>query len=207
MREIDFAALLCSRLCHDLVSPVGAMANGIEILTEEEDPAMRGQVMELLAHSLRQTSARLGFFRLAFGAAGGLGEALDSEEVHRALDSLLTTGRVSLDWRLEATALDKSLVKLLLNVALVASEALLRGGFLSVAADRADLVIIAEGTRFLLPEATQKALSGALEEAAVDPRTAPAFLAGQLAKGLDVPVRYEADSDSRHRFVLAAALD
>ena len=73
MKELDFAALLCSRLCHDLISPVGAISNGIEILSDEEDEMMRMEVMKLLELSAGQTSNRLKFYRLAFGAAGGIG--------------------------------------------------------------------------------------------------------------------------------------
>ena len=73
MNELDFASLLCSRLCHDLISPVGAISNGIEILSEEDDEAMRKEVMKLLESSAHQTSNRLKFYRLAFGAAGGIG--------------------------------------------------------------------------------------------------------------------------------------
>ncbi|RME62159.1 MAG: histidine phosphotransferase, partial [Alphaproteobacteria bacterium] len=71
---LGFAAILCSRLCHDLVSPVGALVNGIEILAEEDDAQMRAQVLALLEDSARQTANRLQFFRLAFGAGGGFGK-------------------------------------------------------------------------------------------------------------------------------------
>jgi histidine phosphotransferase ChpT len=75
---VDFASLLCSRLCHDLLSPVGAMANGLELLADEKDPGMRDQVMGLLADSSTSTANKLKFFRLAFGAAGGYGDEVDT---------------------------------------------------------------------------------------------------------------------------------
>jgi hypothetical protein len=73
--QTDLAALLCSRLCHDLLSPVGAMSNGLELLAEEQDPEMRKRCVELLEQSARISSDKLRFFRLAFGAAGGFGDA------------------------------------------------------------------------------------------------------------------------------------
>lgn len=72
MDAIDFASLLCSRLCHDLLSPVGALNNGIELLADEHDPEMRGKVLELLSDSARASANKLKFFRLAFGAAVAL---------------------------------------------------------------------------------------------------------------------------------------
>src|SRR3954467_637470 len=74
MNAVDLASLLCSRLCHDLMSPVGALNNGIELLADEQDPDMRERCLELLADSARASANKLKFFRLAFGAAGGLGE-------------------------------------------------------------------------------------------------------------------------------------
>ena len=89
MNSVDFASLLCSRLCHDLMSPVGALNNGIELLADEQDPDMRDRCMELLSDSARVTANKLKFFRLAFGAAGGFGEAVDSNEAKAALEGLL----------------------------------------------------------------------------------------------------------------------
>lgn len=71
LSSLDLASLLCSRLCHDLLSPVGALSNGLELLAEEKDPEMRKRCMELLEQSARTSADKLKFFRLAFGAAGG----------------------------------------------------------------------------------------------------------------------------------------
>src|SRR3546814_4013804 len=94
MQAVDFASLLCSRLCHDLISPVGSLYNGVELLADESDPEMRARCMELLADSARQTANKLKFFRLAFGAAGGFGDQVDprearSEEHTSELQSLM----------------------------------------------------------------------------------------------------------------------
>jgi histidine phosphotransferase ChpT len=74
MKSHEFASLLCSRLCHDLLSPVGALNNGIELLADEHDPEMRARCMDLLGESARASANKLKFFRLAFGAAGGFGD-------------------------------------------------------------------------------------------------------------------------------------
>jgi histidine phosphotransferase ChpT len=84
----DLAAMLCSRLCHDMLSPVGALANGLELLADEQDPKMRAQVIELLEQSARISTEKLKFFRLAFGAAGGFGEAIPVDEARAVIDAL-----------------------------------------------------------------------------------------------------------------------
>src|SRR6478735_6811672 len=88
MNAIDLASLMCSRLCHDLLSPVGALNNGIELLADEQDPEMRERCLELLADSARVTANKLKFFRLAFGAGGGFGDEIDTAEARAAVDGL-----------------------------------------------------------------------------------------------------------------------
>src|SRR4051795_13564093 len=99
MNPVDLASLLCSRLCHDLMSPVGALNNGIELLSDEQDPDMRDKCLELLADSARASANKLKFFRLAFGAGGGFGEEIDTREAHIALDGVFgPERRIELGW-------------------------------------------------------------------------------------------------------------
>ena len=151
MNAVDLASLLCSRLCHDLMSPVGALNNGIELLADEQDPEMREKCLELLADSARASANKLKFFRLAFGAGGGFGEAIDTSEAEAALQGLFgAERRIELGWIVSGGKLPKGAVKLLLNVALLAGDALVRGGRLDVGAedngDALELVIRAEHT-------------------------------------------------------------
>ena len=129
MNSVDFASLLCSRLCHDLMSPVGALNNGIELLADEQDPDMRDRCLDLLSDSARVTANKLKFFRLAFGAAGGFGDAVDTSEARTALEGLIGSGgKIELGWMVGDAKLSKSATKLLLNLALIGSDALVRGG-------------------------------------------------------------------------------
>jgi histidine phosphotransferase ChpT len=73
---LELASLLCSRLCHDMLSPVGALSNGLELLADEKDPEMRKRCFELLEQSAKISTDKLRFFRLAFGAAGGFGDSV-----------------------------------------------------------------------------------------------------------------------------------
>ena len=109
MKSVDFASLLCSRLCHDLLSPVGALNNGIELLADEQDPEMRARCLALLSESARASANKLKFFRLAFGAAGGFGEDVDTREARAAIEGLFGhDGRVQLGWMVDDGALNKT---------------------------------------------------------------------------------------------------
>src|ERR1700741_2086116 len=116
---VDFASLLCSRLCHDLLSPVGALNNGIELLADEHDPDMRARCLELLAESARASANKLKFFRLAFGAAGGCGDAVDTREARAASEGMFggPEGRIQLGWLVSEPSLPKGAIKILLNLA------------------------------------------------------------------------------------------
>lgn len=186
MNAVDLASLLCSRLCHDLMSPVGALNNGIELLADEQDPEMRDRCLELLADSARASANKLKFFRLAFGAGGGFGEAIDTREAQLALQGLYgPEKRIELGWMVSEAKLPKGAVKLLLNLAMIAGDALVRGGQLDIGAESRDggieMVIRAEGPRLLLDptfrETLQRGATGTVE-----PRAAGAWLAHDLVQ-------------------------
>ena len=109
--DLDLAALLCSRLCHDLLSPVGALTNGLELLADEKDPEMRQRCFELLEQSARTSTDKLKFFRLAFGAAGGFGELVPINEARAVIDALVAgNARISINWVLGGDVLPKAAV-------------------------------------------------------------------------------------------------
>ena len=186
MNSVELASLLCSRLCHDLLSPVGALNNGIELLADEQDPEMRERCLELLAESAKASANKLKFFRLAFGAGGGFGEEIDTSEAQAAIEGIFgPERRIELGWLVNGGKLPKGAVKLLLNVALLAGDALVRGGRLDVGAevddDRLELVIRAEGPRILLDPALRETLAKGSTGGTVEPRAAGAWLAHSLA--------------------------
>ncbi len=201
---VEFASLLCSRLCHDLLSPVGALNNGLELLADETDPAMRERCMDLLAESARTSANKLKFFRLAFGAAGGMGDRIDSREARAAIEGLLADNkRTSMQWLIEADALPKPAAKALLNLATIAADALARGGVLAVGAEedggRVEIVVRAEGPRLLLDPDIRRVLEGA--ETEVTTRTAAAF----LIRSLVGPVQVSEPADNVMLFGVATA--
>ncbi|WP_019516545.1 histidine phosphotransferase family protein [Sphingomonas sp. Mn802worker] len=183
---VDFGSLLCSRLCHDLLSPVGALNNGLELLADETDPAMRARCMELLNESARVSANKLKFFRLAFGAAGGFGERVDTREAQIAIEGLLGDNkRLTLNWVVERADLTKSAIKVLLNLSMIAGDALLRGGRLTIGAEDSDglteIVLHAEGPRIVLdPDLRAVLVDGAADDA-VTPRAAAAYMVHAIA--------------------------
>src|ERR1700739_155535 len=98
MTEIEFAALLVSRVCHDLVSPLGAVVNGLEVLEDERDPAMRADALKIVASSAAQALARIQVMRIAVGAAGSAGAELDLGEIGRLAKGLFEGSKITLDW-------------------------------------------------------------------------------------------------------------
>ena len=186
MNAIDLASLLCSRLCHDLLSPVGALNNGIELLADEQDPEMRERCLELLAESARASANKLKFFRLAFGAGGGFGDEIDTHEAKGALEGLYgPEKRIELGWIVAGERLPKGAVKLLLNLAMIAGDALVRGGRLDVGAERSEqsieMVIRAEGPRVLVDPTLRETIVKGASGGTVEPRAAGAWLAHMLA--------------------------
>lgn len=184
---IEFASLLCSRLCHDLLSPVGSINNGLELLSDEHDPEMRQRCLDLLSESARASANKLKFFRLAFGAAGGFGETVDPREARSAVEGLFGDGgRVALGWMLDDQPLPKPALKVLLNLVLIAGDALIRGGRLDIGAEARgmtmEIVVRAEGGRLVLDQELRATLMGE-GEALVTPRAAAAYLVRALVQG------------------------
>lgn len=207
MNSVDLASLLCSRLCHDLMSPVGALNNGIELMADEQDPDMRDRCLDLLSDSARATANKLKFFRLAFGAAGGFGDAVDTKEARGALEGLLGGDRkIELDWIVADDKLSKGATKLLLNLALIAGDTLVRGGRLDIGVEKnggVEIAIRAEGPRIALDDSIRETLlKGA--EAAIEARAAGAWLAHSLAAEAGGEIRVNRPSEQI--LVIGAAL-
>ena len=200
MNAIDLASLLCSRLCHDLLSPVGALNNGLELMADEQDPEMRQRCLDLLAESAKASANKLKFFRLAFGAGGGYGTTIDTQEARAALEGLFGGDhKVDLGWMVSADNLSKSATKLLLNLALIAGDALVRGGRLDVGAEQADggleLAIRAEGPRILLDPVLRETILSGSAGGQVEPRAAGAWLAHSLAAEAGGAIRLSDPAD------------
>jgi histidine phosphotransferase ChpT len=194
-QSLELASLLCSRLCHDLLSPVGALNNGLELLAEEKDPEMRKHCFALLEQSAKISADKLKFFRLAFGAAGGFGEAVPVAEARDLVNALVGNNeRVTANWALGVESLPKAAVKVLLNLSLIGFEALVRGGTLDIGAESRDgaseIVVRAAGPRIAFDADVGRALDGSLPADALSSRTAPAAMIRALAEAQGGGLQY-----------------
>src|SRR5438309_4458154 len=125
---LELAALLCSRVCHDLISPVGAVINGLEVFEDDNDKETKTFALDLIKKSAHQASARLQFCRLAFGAAGSAGAAIDLGNAETVARGLLVDERTKLEWHAARVLMPQNKVKLALNLCLIAAAAIPRGG-------------------------------------------------------------------------------
>jgi len=190
MTEIEFAALLVSRVCHDLVGPLGAVVNGMEVLEDERDPAMREEAIKLVTQSADQALARIQFMRIAFGAAGSAGAELDLGEIGRLIQGLLDGGKVKLEWNVPRLCWPKDWAKLIMNATLLAADCLPRGGLVTAEAggDPAapSFRIRAAGLNARVTEEMTQALLG--QSGNVDARHVQPFLTYKLSRTVNTVV-------------------
>jgi histidine phosphotransferase ChpT len=131
--DLELAALISSKICHDVIGPVGAINNGLEILDEEENADAKSYAMHVIRNVTEQAAARLQFARFAFGAAGSAGTLINVATVEEIAQGFVGKGKHSLSWRLPAGEMTKERVKLLLNLIASGVTALPRGGEIDVA--------------------------------------------------------------------------
>ena len=187
MNDLEFSAFLVSRVCHDLVGPLGAVVNGLEVLEDERDAAMRADALKIVTSSASQALARLQFMRIAFGAAGSAGAELDLGEVSRLIAGLLSGGKVTLSWEAPHVNWPKDWAKLLMNAALIAADCLPRGGALRIETNADPSVpgfrISGTGQGARVAEGLERALRG--EPSEHDARGVQPALTWRLAKGIN----------------------
>ena len=211
MSDLNLAAMLCSRLCHDLVGPIGAIGNGIELLSGEDDPEMRVQALGLLEMSAKQATARLRFYRLAFGAAGSDEVPISVHDAREAALAMFEGAKVAADWPAADGGdvnIRKIAVRLALNLVAIAGAALLRGGTLSIrlvpVSSGWRIQIDAKGPTVRLDENTRSILSGGCELDEIDARDIQIYYASALARAIDS--RIEIARPEADRIVLSAQL-
>jgi len=189
--DLELAALISSRICHDVISPVGAIANGLEMLDEEQDESMRAQTMDLIRKSARQASAKLQFARLAFGAAGSAGAEIDLRDAERVARDFLQGGKHTLSWQGPPVTLPKNKVKLLLNLLALGVVALPRGGTVNVEikgeGPEVAFRVLAQGEPARLSEQVTGLLAGA-NGMVLDAHSIQPYYAGRVAAAAGMTV-------------------
>jgi histidine phosphotransferase ChpT len=192
---LDLAALLCSRVCHDLISPVGAIINGLEVMEEDKDEETKTFALDLIKKSANQASAKLQFCRLAFGASGSAGAQIELGDAEKVARGLLEDGKTTLVWNLPRELVAKNRVKLLLNMLLVASGTIPRGGTLRAEATGEGYQVVARGLNARLAPATPDLLAGNPAET-VNAHAIQPIYTGILARdcGLAICAKLEGDA-------------
>jgi histidine phosphotransferase ChpT len=197
---LDLAALLCSRVCHDLISPTGAIVNGLEVLEDGGDAETKTFALDLIKKSARTASARLQFCRLAFGAAGSAGAQIDLSDAESMARGFIEDGKVKLAWSLPRALLPKNRVKLLLNMLVIATQTIPRGGTLTVEStgegETMGFRITAAGLNARVPQAVPRLLEGSPENGIVDAHAVQPFYTGLLARACGVAVELAAEGEA-----------
>ncbi len=195
--DLDLATMLCSRLCHDLISPVGAIGNGLELL--DAPSAAEAEVRTLLVESARSAQAALGFFRLAFGSSSASASTHAAQELGELAAAYFAGGRRRLDWPLVGDPLPRPASQLLLLLLLAGATATPIGGVMQVASPLASplsLRVVASGRRAGLSNEAAGLLQGALPVGAASPRDAHLPLAARVALRLGAQLSIEAGEES-----------
>jgi histidine phosphotransferase ChpT len=196
---LELAALLCSRVCHDLISPVGAIVNGLEVLDDNPKPEDRDFALELIRKSARTASARLQFCRLAFGAAGSAGAQIDLGDAQAMARGHIEDGKVSISWNLPRVLLPKNRVKLLLNMLVIAQQTIPRGGTLTVdpigEGDSMAFRVTASGLNARLPQNIADILSSS-DAPAADAHAVQPYYTRLLAQACGLSVRLAPEGET-----------
>jgi histidine phosphotransferase ChpT len=199
IEALDLAALLCSRVCHDLISPVGAIVNGLEVMEDGKDEETKTFALDLIKKSIKTASARLQFCRLAFGAAGSAGAQIDLGDAESVARGFIEDDKLKLTWNLPRVLLAKNRVKLLLNMLVIAGQTIPRGGTVIVEpvgeGEALSFRIVIAGTNPRIPQAVPDLLA-ATPGHAVDAHAIQPYYTGLLARacGLSASIAPEGDA-------------
>jgi histidine phosphotransferase ChpT len=200
LEGLDLAALLCSRVCHDLISPTGAIVNGLEVLEDDGDQETKNFALDLIKKSARTASARLQFCRLAFGAAGSATAQIDLGDAEKMARGFIEDDKTKLTWHLARAYLGKNRVKLLLNMLIIAGQAIPRGGMLTVdpigSGDTMGFRIVAAGLNARIPQAMPPLLAGSSESGTIDAHAIQPYYTGLLARACGLSVRLAAEGET-----------
>jgi histidine phosphotransferase ChpT len=198
LEALDLAALLCSRVCHDIISPVGAIINGLEVLEEDNSEEMRTFANELIQRSAKQASAKLQFARLAFGAAGSAGAEIDLGDAEKVATGYMQGEKAEFSWAAPRVLMPKNLVKLVLNLVLLANAAVPRGGKVAVKVEQASparFVLRSSGPSARVPAAFEKVVPGEIGGIPIDAQLVQAYYTGALARACGMTISARLDGE------------
>lgn len=180
---VSLSALMSSRLCHDLINPVGALSSGLEVLADPGmDAGMKEAALDLIRASAEKSVALLKYARLAYGASGGLGAELPTDEARAVLEAMFKWSKASLDWRIAPAHAPKDEVKALLVVGAAAADCVPRGGEVIVEGAAGTYSVRISGQRVIVQEDMGRAFAGDASD--LKPKFTPHYLAGLAARAV-----------------------
>jgi histidine phosphotransferase ChpT len=204
LKATDLAAMLCSRVCHDLINPIGAIGNGLEVLSDPSQAEMAEGARDLIASAAKQSRAKLEFARLAYGASSTTGTDIDTRECERVARLLFEIEKADLEWNAPLILLPKHKAKLFMNMLLIAAGSVPRGGVVTASitgeagqekfefTSRSDPE---KRQKTLVPSGAAGLLSGIPEEGSVDARGIQPFYTGLLARMTDMEIEIGLEND------------
>ena len=184
----NLSALLCARICHDLISPVGALGTAIEILDDNSNIDMHDDAMALVRTSSRQAAAKLKFLRIAFGAAGSAPGVIPTAEVQTLTNDMFADSKPDLVWNIDSIGIDKNRARIVMNLVMLGIQAAPRGGTVTVTrqgqGEGANFIIVSEGPKARLDAAIANAIAGKVPEDGFDGRSIQPLYANLLARDI-----------------------
>ena len=190
------AALLCARICHDLVSPVGALGTAIEILGDEDNVDMHEDAMTLVKNSSRQAAAKLKFLRLAFGAGGSAPGIIAVEEIRSLIGDMYKDAKPDIVYDFHDDGIDKARARILLNMTMLGVQAVPRGGEVRIATTDDTLTITSTGPRARLDDTVDQALKGRSPEHGFDGRSIQPFYTNMMTREADGQLTASAEDET-----------
>ncbi len=204
MDAVSLSSLLASRLCHDLINPVGALSAGLEIMEEETDPEMRAEAVKLIRNSTEKSVALLSFARMAYGAGGGLGAEIDLADAKHCSEQLYKHVKADLEWRLAPGMAPKNYVKAVMNMTMLAADSVPRAGSkVIVQGDLNRVLIIAEGARAKIKPELKTALGA--DASSLEAKQTPAFITSLIVGETGGKIICEEVNETRVEFTLSFA--
>jgi histidine phosphotransferase ChpT len=203
--DLDLAALLCSRVCHDIISPVGAIANGLELMDDPEtDADMKATALDMVRSSAKSATSKLKFCRIAFGASGSAGAHIDMGEAGETAKAFMGSEKAKLDWQAPRENRPKAEVKLLLNMLLLGIAGIPRGGVITVTVEGRNFRVRAQGERAKVPQAMADMLHGTALLESLDARLVQPYYTRIMSEAAGLSISMAMDGEDA---VLVSAIE
>lgn len=194
------SALMCARICHDLVSPIGALGTALEVLGDETNKDMHEDALDLIRMSAGQASHKLQYLRLAFGASGSSPGIIATEELKRLVHGMYGDGKIDIVWNEQVGGLEKTRARLVLNLVMLAVQSIPRGGQLMITVkkegEHEHITLRSEGPKSRLNPAIKSTLAGGAPEDGFDGRTIQPFFTGMIIRELKGTLSTHVDEDA-----------